>query len=39
MHWDHTRRVEGYLGDAPSFEQEETFFVGVASTEDLVEIF
>ena len=38
VHWHNTKRLHGYLGDVPPFEYEESFYAGVTSAKELVEI-
>ena len=38
VHWHNTKRLHGYLGDVPPFEYEESFYAGVTSTKELVDI-
>ena len=38
VHWHNTTRLHGYLGDVPPFEYEESFYAGVTSAKELVEI-
>ena len=38
VHWHNTKRLHGYLGDVPPFEYEESFYTGVTSAKELVEI-
>lgn len=38
VHWHNTQRLHGYLGDVPPFEHERSFYDGVASAKELVEI-
>ncbi|MBP1325849.1 transposase InsO family protein [Leucobacter exalbidus] len=38
VHWHNTERLHGYLGDVSPAEYEETFYAGVASAKELVEI-
>lgn len=38
VHWHNTKRLHGYLGDVPPFEFEESFYAGVTSAKELVEI-
>lgn len=38
VHWHNAKRLHGYLGDLPPFEFEESFYAGVTSAKELVEI-
>ena len=38
VYWHNTERLHGYLGDVPPFEYEESFYAGVTSAKELVEI-
>ena len=38
VHWHNTKRLHGYLGDVPPTEFEESFYAGVTSAQELVEI-
>jgi putative transposase len=38
VHWHNTQRLHGYLGDVPPAEFEESFYAGVTSAKELVEI-
>ena len=38
VYWHNTKRLHGYLGDVPPFEYEESFYAGVTSAKELVEI-
>lgn len=38
VHWHNTERFHGYLGDVPPLEYEESFYAGVTSAKELVEI-
>ena len=38
VHWHNTKPLHGYLGDVPPFEYEGSFYAGVASARELVEI-
>ena len=38
VHWHNTQRLHGYLGDVPPTEFEESFYAGVTSAKELVEI-
>lgn len=38
VHWHNTQRLHGYLGDVPPAEFEHTFYAGVTSAKELVEI-
>ena len=38
VHWHNTKRLHGDLGDVPPFEYEESFYTGVTSAKELVEI-
>ena len=38
VHWHNTQRLQSYLSDVPPAEFEESFYAGVASAKELVEI-